>query len=113
MNDYVRTKVSVGGKRKRLSLNGLQSDLGDRAFRCPLTLLFFALSGGCAAPRSAPLSALWPAPPAFGALVLSVWRCVRGLLVLAGAQYISKCHRSQLWKQHSSTMPLERRELEP
>lgn len=86
-------------------------------FRAVLTFLFFVLSGCCAVLRSVPLSTLCPAVLTLGALGMSVWRCARteraGLLVLAGAQYISRRRSSQLWKQHSSTMPRDRRALGP
>lgn len=46
----------------------------------------------------------------FWALGMSVWRCARteraALAGLRGAQYISSLLRSQLRKQHSSTMPV-------
>lgn len=55
----------------------------------------------------------------FAVLVMSVCRCARrdrGVLpVFTGAQYISRRRSSQLWKQHSSTMPrlCDRLELGP
>lgn len=86
-------------------------------FGAVLTFLFFVLSGCCAVLRSVPLSTLCPAVLTLGALGMSVWRCERteraGLVVLAGAQYISRRRSSQLWKQHSSTMPRDRRALGP
>uniref|UniRef100_A0A0E9T2C4 Uncharacterized protein n=1 Tax=Anguilla anguilla TaxID=7936 RepID=A0A0E9T2C4_ANGAN len=50
---------------------------------------------------------------------MSVWRCAltdrAALPGFTGAQYISSRRSSQLWKQHSSTMPrlCDRLELDP
>lgn len=86
-------------------------------FGAVLTFLFFVLSGCCAVLRSVLLSTFCTAVLTMGVLGRSVWRCARtkrvGWPVFGGAQYISRRRSSQLWKQHSSTMPRDRRALGP
>lgn len=79
------------------SVVGYVTSLGRIFF--PLIRWFFWLVSG--------FFSAWPTFCAFG---ISVWRWARteraDLGGFIGAQYISSLLRSQLWKQHSSTIPL-------